>query len=98
MLRTKDSKELNRKSLFFLIFLDERPDLSLINFPDFFLKFFLLIIQFKEHGYCLLYPVRNNAPLGFEPFDSAPGPKYVEGSQRLEFLTGFNRLFTTYTP
>ena len=37
----------------------------------------------------LIYPVRNNAPLGFEPFDSAHGPKYVEGSQRLEFLTGF---------
>jgi hypothetical protein len=36
-----------------------------------------------------IYPVRNNAPLGFEPFDSAHGPKYVEGSQRLEFLTGF---------
>jgi len=33
---------------------------------------------------------RNNAPLGFEPFDSAHGPKYVEGSQRMEFLTGFN--------
>ena len=36
-----------------------------------------------------IYPVRNNASLGFEPFDSAHGPKYVEGSQRLEFLTGF---------
>jgi len=29
-----------------------------------------------------------NAPLGFEPFDSAHGPEYVEGLQRLEFLTG----------
>ena len=29
------------------------------------------------------------SPLGFEPVDSAHGPEYVEGSQRLEFLTGF---------
>ena len=36
-----------------------------------------------------LYPVRNNGPPGFEPFGSAHGPEYVEGSQRLEFLTGF---------
>ena len=49
-----------------------------------------------------MHPVRNDAPLGFEPFDSAirqahggesnrtaHGPEYVEGSQRLEFLTGF---------
>jgi hypothetical protein len=37
-----------------------------------------------------LYPVRNNASLGFEPFDGAHGPEYVEGSQHLEFLTGFS--------
>jgi len=35
-----------------------------------------------------IYLVRNHARLGFEPFDSAHGPKYVEGSLRLEFLTG----------
>ena len=40
----------------------------------------------------IVYPVRNNPPLGFEPFDSAHGPEYVEGSQRLEFLTGFTLL------
>jgi hypothetical protein len=36
-----------------------------------------------------IIPSGFNAPLGFEPFDSAHGPKYVEGSQPLEFLTGF---------
>jgi len=36
-----------------------------------------------------IIPAGPNAPLGFEPFDSAHGPEYVEGSQRLEFLTGW---------
>ncbi len=39
-----------------------------------------------------VYPIRNNGPPCFEPFDPAlrgtHGPEYVEGSQRLEFLTG----------
>ncbi len=41
----------------------------------------------------LIHPVRNDAPLGFKPFDPAlrgtHGPEYVEGSQRPGFLTGF---------
>ena len=36
-----------------------------------------------------VHPVGNDAPPGFEPFDSAHGPEGVQGSQRLEFLTGF---------
>jgi len=33
--------------------------------------------------------VTDDAPLGFEPLAGARGPECVEGSQRLEFLTGF---------
>jgi hypothetical protein len=36
-----------------------------------------------------IIPVRFDVSLGFEPFDSAHDPGYGEGSQRLEFLTGF---------
>ena len=36
----------------------------------------------------LIDPVRNDALLGFEPFDSAHGPEDVEGSERPGFLTG----------
>jgi len=36
-------------------------------------------------------PTGYNTLLGFEPFDGAHGPEYVEGSQRLEFLTGFTK-------
>ena len=36
-----------------------------------------------------IIPVGFNAPLVFEPVDFAHGPEYVEGLQRLEFLTRF---------
>ena len=36
-------------------------------------------------------PTGYNTLLGFEPFDDAHGSEYVEGSQRLEFLTGFTK-------
>jgi hypothetical protein len=42
-----------------------------------------------------IYPVRNNAPLGFEPFDSAHGPECGEGSERLKFLTLLSELLLT---
>jgi hypothetical protein len=44
---------------------------------------------YLKHNLVVIHPVRNDAPLGFAPFDGAHGPEYVEGSQRLEFLTGF---------
>jgi hypothetical protein len=40
-----------------------------------------------------IIPAGFDVPLGLAPFDPAlrgtHGPEYVEGSQRLEFLTGF---------
>jgi hypothetical protein len=34
----------------------------------------------EDDTFISIYPVKNDGPLGFEPFDSAHGPEYVEGS------------------
>jgi hypothetical protein len=45
-----------------------------------------------------IYPVGNSALLGFEPLGSVHSPEDVNGSERLEVLTGFTFLIFLHTP